>query len=432
MSSELVLIGAFVGVLVVYFLTGVPVAFALGLTSITLMILPLGPPFNFEIIGSRIYQGMNSFVLLAIPFFMLAGRLMNEGGATEPLFDFARAIVGDVRAATGHVNIVASMIFSGMTGVAVADAAGLGTVEYRAMRDEGYDEGFSVAITGSSSIIGPIIPPSLPLVIYGILAGVSIGQLFIGGIIPGVLLGLSLMLIVAYYARRKQYPGGETRDFSRIVETGKVSLPALFTPIIIIGGIILGVFTATEAAAVASVYALAIGHFWYGGLNLEKTYIIFRSTMVDTAALVLIVAIANLYGYLLIVAGIPQALTAAVTSLSTDPTVVLFLLIALLIVIGTMLETIAALTVFVPVLLPLIEAVGIDPLHFGIVMVLTLMIGLLTPPFGVILFVLERITDVDVERIVRSMLPFYVPLFAALIIIALVPETVTWLASALV
>lgn len=427
--SELLLIGAFVGFLVLYFLTGISVAIALGLTSLSLMILPFGPALNFEIIGSRIFQGMNSFVLLAIPFFMLAGRLMNEGGATEPLFDFARAIVGDVRAATGQVNVVASMIFSGMTGVAVADAAGLGTVEYRAMREKGYEKGFSVAITGSSSIIGPIIPPSLPLVIYGILAGVSIGQLFIGGIIPGLLIGISLMLLISYYARRKGYPSGEERTVSQMIETGIKAFPALMTPIIIVGGIMGGVFTATESAAVASLYALLIGAFWYGGLTWEKVHLIFRSTMVDTAALVLIVAIANLYGYLLIISGVPQALTAAVTSLSTDPTIVLLLLVGLLIVVGTMLETIAALTVFVPVLLPLIETVGIDPLHFGIVMVLTLMLGLLTPPFGVILFVLERITSVDVEKIVRSMLPFYVPLFAALLTVVLVPETVTWLAN---
>lgn len=426
--SEFLLIGAFVGFLVLYFMVGIPVAHALGLTSLTLMLLPMGPELNFTIIGSRTFQGMNSFVLLAIPFFMLAGRLMNEGGATEPLFDFARAIVGDVRAATGHVNIVASMIFSGMTGVAVADAAGLGTVEYRAMRDEGYDQAFSVAVTGSSSIIGPIIPPSLPLVIYGILAGVSIGQLFIGGIIPGVLIGMSLMGIVTVFARKHGYPGGSKRDLSVILSTSKEALPALFTPVIIIGGIMAGVFTATESAVIASIYALLLGLYWYGGLDWKKTYVILRSTMVDTAVLVLIVAIANLYGYLLIISGVPQALTDAVMTLSTDPTIVMLLLVALLLVVGTMLETIAALTVFVPVLLPLTEAVGIDPLHFGIVMVLTLMVGLLTPPFGVILFVLERVTEIEVERIVRAMLPFYVPLFAALLIITLIPETVTYLA----
>jgi tripartite ATP-independent transporter DctM subunit len=270
------------------------------------------------------------------------------------------------------------------------------------------------------------------LVIYGILAGVSIGQLFIGGIVPGVVLGLSLMFIVTTFARREGYPGGAERDLSVILSTSKDALPALFTPIIIIGGIMGGVFTATESAVIASLYALALGLYWYGGLDWEKTYVIFRSTMVDTAVLVLIVAIANLYGYLLIVSGVPQALTTAVTTLSTNPTVVILLIVALLLVIGTMLETIAALTVFVPVLLPLIETVGIDPLHFGIVMVLTLMLGLLTPPFVVILFVLERITDIDIERIVRAMLPFYVPLFAALFVIVLVPETVTWLARAFV
>ncbi|WP_436928993.1 TRAP transporter large permease [Halosimplex halobium] len=424
---DAVLIAAFVLALFAYFLLGVPVAYAIGLASLTIMLLPIGMDINYTIAGSRIFQGMNSFVLLAIPFFMLAGRLMNEGGATEPLFDFARALVGDVRAATGHVNIVASMIFSGMTGVAVADAAGLGTIEYKAMKSEGYDDGFSVAITGSSSIIGPIIPPSLPLILYGILAGVSIGQLFIAGIVPGIIIGISLMLIVTVMAHRRSYPGGQPRSLSRIAATFRESFPALLTPVIIIGGIMVGVFTPTESAVVASVYALAIGLFWYEGLTLERTYYIFRSTFVDTAALILIVGIANFYGYLLVIAGIPQALVTTVLGISTDPLVVTLLLVGLLLVIGTMLETIAALTVFVPVLMPVIEAVQIDPVYFGIVMVLTLMIGLLTPPFGVILFVLERITDVSVERIVRAMGPFYVPLFLSLLVIVLFPKAVMWL-----
>ena len=425
--SELLLIAAFIATLFVYFLIGIPVAYALGLSSLTIMVLPIGPSLNFAVVGSRFFSGINSFVLLAIPFFMLAGRLLNEGGATEPLFDFARALVGDVRAATGHVNIVASMIFSGMTGVAVADAAGLGTIEYKSIKSEGYDDGFSVAITGSSSIIGPIIPPSLPLIIYGILAGVSIGQLFIAGIVPGLLIGLSLMVIVALYARRYNYPGGESRNVSRIVETFLTAAPALLTPIIIIGGIMFGIFTPTESAIVASLYGLLIGHFWYDGLSLTKTYYILRSTVIDTAAIVLIVATANLYGYLLIIAGIPQQLALAVTGFSSDPLVITLILVGLLLLIGTMLETIAALTVFVPVLLPVVEVAGIDPVYFGIVMVFTLMIGLLTPPFGVILFVLERITDVSVEKIVRAMGPFYVPLFLSLLVIVFFPKLVMML-----
>lgn len=427
--GDLVLIGAFVGLLVAFFLFGAPVFYALGLTSLSIMVLPIGPPLNFTTIGTKMFMGMNSFVLLAIPFFMLAGRLMNEGGATEPLFDFARALVGDVTAATGHVNVVASMIFSGMTGAAAADAAGLGSVEYRAMKNEGYEDGFSVAVTGSSSIIGPIIPPSLPVVVYGVLAGVSVGQLFIGGIIPGILLGLSLMAVISIYSFVNDYPGGEKRHLRRILSTGKAAFPALLTPVIIVGGIMTGVFTATESSAVASVYALLIGYYWYGGLDLEKLYVVLRSTAVDTAVLMLIVGVANLYGYLLIIAGIPQALTMQVMSVSTDPTIVLLMLVGLLLIVGMMMETIAALTVFTPVLMPLIEAVGIDPLHFGIVMVLTLMIGLLTPPFGVVLFVLERVTGVEFEDIVRAMGPFYIPLLVILGIIIFVPKTVTLLAN---
>jgi tripartite ATP-independent transporter DctM subunit len=421
------LIVAFIVFLLLYFLLGVPVAYALGLASLTIMVMPIGPPLNVTVIGSRFFAGINSFVLLAIPFFMLAGRLMNDGGATEPLFEFARALVGNVRAATAHVNIVASMIFSGMSGVAVADAAGLGAIEYKAMKSENYDDGFSVSITGASSVIGPIIPPSLPLIIYGILAQVSIGALFIAGILPGIIIGMSLMVVVILFAFVNDYPGGDPRSFHTIIQTFWTAFPALLTPVIIIGGIMFGIFTPTESAIVASIYALLIGHFWYRELSVSQTYRIFLETLVDTAVLILIVAVANLYGFLLITAGIPQQLAAGVIGVTADPLIITLLLVGLLLLVGTMLETISALTIFVPVLLPIINLAEIDPVYFGVIMVFTLMIGLLTPPFGVVLFVLERVTGVRVDRIVRSMVPFYIPLIVSLIIMILVPATVMFL-----
>jgi len=424
--ADFVLLTLFIGVLLGLYLLEVPVVYALGLTSLILM-LTTSIPFEPLLVGQTMVSGSNSFVLLAIPLFLQTGLLMNTLGLTDVIFDFAKAIVGPIRGGLAHVNIVASIIFSGMTGTAAADAAGLGAIEYKAMREEGYGEGFSVAVTGSSSIIGPIIPPSVPLIIYGVIAQVSIGTLFIAGIVPGLIMGVGLLVLSSIYAHRHGYERGDWWSLREIGRTGLHALPALGTPILIIGGILGGLFTATEAGAIALFYTLFIGMVFYDSLTWQEITESFEDGMTRTASLTFIVASAALYGFLIRRAQLPEVLANAVTTVSTDPLIVLLLIAAVLFIVGLMLETIAAITILTPVFLPVIEQTAISPTHFGIVMLITLMIGLLTPPFGVILFVLNAVTGVSLERITRNMLPFYVPLLIALLLAIIFPRIVMWL-----
>ncbi|MBV0926152.1 TRAP transporter large permease [Halomicroarcula limicola] len=424
--ADIVLLTLFVGVLLGLYLFEIPVVYALGLTSLILM-WTTSIPFEPLLVAQTMVSGSNSFVLLAIPLFLQTGLLMNALGLTDVIFDFAKAIVGPIRGGLAHVNIVASIIFSGMTGTAAADAAGLGAIEYQAMRDEGYEEGFSVAVTGSSSIIGPIIPPSVPLIIYGVIAQVSIGTLFIAGLVPGLIMGVGLMVLCTVYAHRRGYERGEWWNPGEIARTGYRALPALGTPLLIIGGILGGWFTATEAGAVALFYTLLIGTVFYDALSLEEVVDSFEDGMTRTASLTFIVAAAALYGFLIRRAQLPEVLANAVMNVSTDPLVVLLLIAGVLFIVGLMLETIAAITILTPVFLPIIEQTAISPIHFGVIMIITLMIGLLTPPFGVILFVLNAVTGVSLERITRNMVPFYVPLLIALILAIVFPGVVMWL-----
>jgi len=424
--SDIGLLALFVGVLLALYLFEIPVVYALGLTSLILM-WTTSIPFEPLLVAQTMVSGSNSFVLLAIPLFLQTGLLMNALGLTDVIFDFAKALVGPIRGGLAHVNIIASVIFSGMTGTAAADAAGLGAIEYRAMREEGYDEGFSVAVTGSSSIIGPIIPPSVPLIIYGVIAQVSIGTLFIAGLVPGIIMSLGLMILCAIYANRRGYERGDWWSVGEIARTAYRALPALGTPILIIGGILGGLFTATEAGAIALFYTLLIGNVFYDALSWEQVLESFEDGMTRTASLTFIVAAASLYGFLIRRAQLPEVLAEAVTTVSTDPLIILLLIAAVLFVVGLMLETIAAITILTPVFLPIIEQTAISPIHFGVVMIITLMIGLLTPPFGVILFVLNAVTGVSLEEITKNMIPFYVPLLIALILAIVFPSVVLWL-----
>lgn len=426
LMADVILFVLFIGILLALYLLELPVVYALGLTSLILMVTT-SIPFEPLLVSQTMVRGSNSFVLLAIPLFLQTGLMMNALGLTEVIFDFAKAIVGPVRGGLAHVNVIASIIFAGMTGTAAADAAGLGAVEYRAMKDEGYNDGFSVAVTGSSSIIGPIIPPSVPLIIYGILAQVSIGTLFIAGLIPGLIMGLGLMGLCSYFANKHGYERGEWWSVTEIGRTFVHALPALGTPILIIGGILGGLFTATEAGVVALFYTLFAGTVFYGGFSLDELIENLDEGMTLTASLTFIVAAASLYGFLIRRAQLPEILAEAITSLSSDPTVLLLLIVVILFLVGMLMETVAALTILTPIFLPIIEQTAISPIHFGIVMVLTLMLGLLTPPFGVVLFILDAVTDVPLNRITRSMVPFYVPLLLTLLIIVLFPDLVMWL-----
>jgi tripartite ATP-independent transporter DctM subunit len=429
MSS--VLLAAFSLTLLLLYALGVPVGYALGLTVVFVMIVPLGPDPNFGAMAQRAYAGMDQWVLLAVPFFIFAGRLMNEAGITDDLFDFATELVGSMRGGLAQVNVIVSVIFSGMSGSAVADAAGLGLIEYEAMTSQGYDGKDAVGVTGASAIIGPIIPPSIPAVIYAVLVEESIGALFIAGVVPGLMLAGALMITIYYVAGKNDWPNGDPVNVRRLLKSLLRTIPGLMTPGIIIGGIIFGVFTATEAAIVASVWAMLVGKFYYGGIDLESYYAIIRETFVDTSSIIIILGFANLYAFWLTLSGIPDILGDWILSISPNVTITLLTLTVVLLILGTFMETMAILLIMTPVLVPLFPVLGIDPIHFGIIMIVTLMYGLVTPPFGIILFVLERVTDVDLFDAMKSVAPYYLPLGLVLLSIVLFPEVSLYLPRAL-
>ncbi|MFB6077887.1 MAG: TRAP transporter large permease [Halarchaeum sp.] len=420
--ADVVLLAAFIGLLMALYAVGVPAGYSLGLTVLLIMLLPLGPPLNLTVITQRFWAGMTSWVLLAVPFFLMAGRVMNITGITDDMFNFATELVGPLRGGLAQVNVVVSLIFSGMSGSAVADAAGIGSVEYEAMTSNGYEGDDAVGITGASAIIGPIIPPSIPIVVYAVLAEQSIGTLFIAGIVPGLLMALAMSVTAYYLARRDGWPKGDGYDLSALFESFLRAAPGLVTPVIIIGGIVGGVFTATEAALVAVVYAIALGVLYYRSIGLDDLYQVSKDTFEDTVSIVVIFGFANLYAYWLTLAGIPDLIGNTLVSISASPLVTMLLLTGIFLVLGTFMEGTAVLLIMVPMLVPLYPELGIDPIQFGIVMVVALMYGLITPPFGLILFVLERVTDESLDDVMRSMVPYYLPLALVLLLVVLFPR----------
>ena len=375
----------------------------------------------------RMINGVDSFPLLAVPFFILAGNLMNTAGITNRIYDFAKALVGWMRGGLGQVNIGGSVIFAGMSGTAVADAGGLGTIEIKAMRDHGYDIDFAVGITAASSTIGPIIPPSLPMVIYGVMAGASIGQLFAAGFVPGLLMAVALMIMVAWYARRRNYPRDATFSLKVLGQTFVHAFLALLTPVIIIGGMMFGLFTPTEAAVAACVWALFLGAAVYRTLDLQRLMRVSFDTIETTAVVLFIVAAASIFAWILTTTRITEHFAEAVLGITTDPWLVLILINLIMLVAGCFLETIAAITILVPVFLPIIEKLAIDPVQFGVIMVLNLMIGLLTPPVGMVLYVLSRVSGLPFERCVTATAPFLIPLLVVLALITFIPSLTLWL-----
>jgi tripartite ATP-independent transporter DctM subunit len=400
-------------------LVGVPIFIALAGSSLLYTHFIAGIP-DFVILH-RMAGGVDSFPLLAVPFFILAGNLMNSAGITNRIYDFAVAAVGWLRGGLGHVNVVGSVIFAGMSGTAVADAGGLGTIEIKAMRDHGYKTDFAVGITAASSTIGPIIPPSLPMVIFGVMANVSIGQLFAAGLLPGLLMAAFLMIYVTWYAHRHGI--GRDQKFAMMIlgRTFVRAVPALMTPAIIIGGMSFGWFTPTEAAIAACAWAIFLGAVLYRSLSWKQFYKVTLDTIETTAAVLLIVGAASLFGWVLTTTQVTEAITQALLSISRDPLVLLLLINILLLIVGCFMETIAAISILVPVLMPAVIGAGIDPVQFGVVMVLNLMIGLLTPPVGMVLFVLSRVANISFDRTVRAVIPFLVPLIGVLILISIFP-----------
>src|SRR5215211_3714870 len=404
---------------------GIPVAVAMAGSSL-IYILATGnlPPF---VVIHRMVSGIDSFPLLAVPFFILAGNLMNNAGITNRIYNYALALVGWLKGGLGHVNVVGSVVFAGMSGTAIADAAGLGTIEIKAMKDHGYSSEFAVGVTAASATLGPIIPPSLPFVIYGMMANVSIGALFLGGVIPGAVMTIFMMLYVYYCARR--YNMGRDQKFSwRVLGfTFIAALPALLTPAIIIGGMTFGWFTPTEAAIAACAWALLLGIFLYRSLSLKQFYKVSMDTIETTAGVLLIVAAASLFGWVLTTTRLTEAGAEAMLNLTNNKYIILLLINVLLLIVGCFLEPIASISILVPVLMPIILKVGIDPVHFGVMMTLNLMIGLLHPPLGMVLFVLARIAKLSIERTTMAILPWLIPLLLSLVAITLIPELTLWL-----
>jgi len=416
--------------LIALILLGVPVAVSMGLTAVVTFLL-MGQADILTMVAQRMYASTTSFTLLAIPFFILAGNLMNTGGITERIFRFARVLVGHIWGGLGQVNVIASMIFSGMSGAAVADAAGLGMIEMKAMKDNGYDWRFSAAITAASSTIGPVIPPSIPLVIYGFMTEVSVGRLFLAGVIPGVLMGLALMVAVYFVSRHRNYPRDQRASLKELISSGRAAFLPLLTPAIIVGGILSGQFTPTEASVVACLYALFLGLVIYRSIRFKDLPRIFWETLVHTIRIMFIIATAGFFGWLLILHRIPVQVITGLTALSTNYVVVMVIIIVILLIFGCFLEGIAVLLITIPIFQKIIVHFSIDPVQFGVVMTLASMIGLLTPPVGMCLYAVSSITGLSIGELSREMWPYLLGIFLVLLAVSFVPPISLWLPNLL-
>jgi TRAP-type C4-dicarboxylate transport system permease large subunit len=459
----LLLVGSFLALMLV----GVPVAISMASASVLyLVVYNVAPDI---IAAQRMIAGVESFPLLAVPFFILAGNLMNSAGVTGRIYSFAVALVGWMKGGLAQVNIIGSVIFSGMSGTALADAAGIGTIEIKAMKDHGYPVEVAVGVTAASATLGPIFPPSLPFVIYGMMANVSIGALFMAGIVPGVIMTVLMMVTVAIFAYKRGWGSDTPFEMKRLLSASievvvVFSFPvlvyvlmatglsmnisvgialvallaldwyfdfsavmALMTPIILIGGMTMGWFTPTEAAVAAVLWSLFLGLVRYRTMTMSTLARATFDTIETTASVLFIVTAASIFAWLLTVSQAAQLLSGAILSITDNKWVFLILVNLLMLFVGCFLDTIAAITILVPILLPLVTQFQIDPVHFGLIMTLNLMIGLLHPPLGMVLFVLSRIAKLSVERTTMAILPWLVPLFIALILITFVPAVTLWL-----
>jgi C4-dicarboxylate transporter DctM subunit len=414
-----------VGTLLVLLALEFPVAFAMTGASALYILLSGGIPL--VVMAQRVTVGVDSFVLLAIPFFFLAGELMNRGGITQRLVDLAQALVGGIRGGLGHVTVVTNMIMAGMSGSAVADATGTGTILIPAMQRAGYPRIFSAALVGAASTIGPVIPPSIPFVIYGGITGVSVGRLFLGGVVPGVLMGVFLMGGVYLVAKRRGYRAEGWPSLAAALASIWRAIPVMLFPFIILGGIFSGIVTPTEAAVVAVVYAVLLSTLFYRELSPTNLFHILAAVAGNTAKITFIIASAGLYGWLLAREGVPQKLTELSLTISREPWAILLMVNLLLLILGCLMETTALLVILTPVLMDLITEVGIDPVHFGVVLTLNLMIGLLTPPVGMTLYVMVSLAEVSVTEFTKECGIFIVALVVVLGLITYVPGLVIFL-----
>ena len=403
---------------------GVPIAITLGLSSL-LYLVTSGIPLT--IVPQKMYSGLDSFVLLCVPGFILAGNLMNSGNITDQIIRLSNAMVGHIRGGLGLANVAGSMLFGGVSGTAVADTASIGSVMIPGMQKNGYDGPFAAAVTAASSTIGPIIPPSLPMIIVGTLTGLSVGQLFLAGAVPGLLLGLGMMITVYILAIKRNYPKGKRVPFKELLGAFKSSSGAISLTFLILFGIVGGFFTPTEASIVASFYAIVLGLYVYKGLKFRDIPKILLSTAITSASLMILVGLANVFGWILTSEKIPQMISSLILGISENPIIVLLIINLLLLFVGTFMETIAALIILFPTLLGVAVGVGVDPIHFGIIAVLNLMIGLSTPPVGVCLFVASSISGISMEKVSKAIIPFIICNLIVLGFVTYIPALSLWL-----
>jgi tripartite ATP-independent transporter DctM subunit len=415
------------GILAAWFVAlflGPTIYAAMGLAGFAFLVIAGIPGI---VIPQKVAMAANSFPLLAAPLFILMGNLMNSAGISVRIFEFAKCVVGWMRGGLCQANIVGSVIFAGMSGSAVADAAGLGTVEIEMMKKEGYDAETAGAITAASATIGPIIPPSLPMIVYGVTAETSIGALFLAGVIPGLLMAVALMLMVRHLAIRRNLPRHPFAGGRVLWLAFRGAFWALMAPVVLFGGLFSGIFTPTEAAAIAVVYALVLGLFVYREFSLKQLPKLIVDTVETTGVVMALVMAASLLGYCISVSRLPQEFGTALTTLTQSPLVYLLIVNVLLLVVGCFMEALAAMLVLIPILVPPAIALGIDPVHFGLVFVLNLMIGTVTPPVGVVLYVTAKVAQVPFDRMARAVLPYLVPLVGVLVLCTLWPPLTTFL-----
>lgn len=418
---SLIVIGAFC----LFFLLGWPVVLAILLPAVAYVLLE-GIPI--ELIGQRMAYALDSFPLVAVPIFIFVGNLMNQAGITERIFRFADTLVGRVPGGLGQVNIFSSLIFSGMSGAALADVGGLGRIEVKAMTKRGFTPQFAGALTCASAVVGPIFPPSIPLIIYGSVTSVSIIQLLLAGIVPALICVFLLMLTVAVMSRWRNFPRAARWSTPReILRDLLPALPALLTPVLLVAGMLLGLFTPTEAAAVTVVYVLAISTLVYRTLTWAHLRYAAYETLKSTSAILVIVSAAAIFGWILAIEQVPQAFARQLLSLSTDPLVLLLIVNVVLLLVGMVLDSTTATLLVIPIIAGPLHLAGVDPVHLGIVAIFNLMLGLLTPPMGLALFLITDIAKVSMRAILRELLPFYIPLFGTLMLITFFPEISLWL-----
>ncbi|NLZ53446.1 MAG: TRAP transporter large permease [Thermoanaerobacteraceae bacterium] len=417
------------GLFALFLVIGIPIAISLGLATLIAV-------YNFTTVSLSIapqvmFKAVDSFPMMAIPFFLLAGNVMSRGGISERLIKFASALVGTLAGGLAHVSILASMFFAAISGSSPATTAAIGSLMVPAMEEKGYDKKFAAAVVASAGTVGIIIPPSIPMVLYAVIAGVSVGKLFLAGFGPGILMGLSMMIVAYVISKKNGYAGTEKVSFWEGLKVFKESFFALLMPAIILGGIYGGIFTPTEAAAVAVVYGILVGLFVYRELEWrEIPEILFRSA-VGTAVIMFLIACANFFGWFLVREMIPQRIAAGMLGITQNPYLILLLVNIILLILGTFLNTTAAVTLVTPILLPIITKVGIDPLFMGIVMIVNLAVGMITPPVGLCMFVACNIAKISLDELTKAIMPFLIVLIICILVVTYVPGVAMFLPNLL-